>query len=145
MKRILVADDDESIQMLYVEEFTEEGYEVITCGDGSQIVDLIGQKRPDLIVMDIRLGNYSGLDLLQDIRNNDFNQPIILCTAYPTFKCDLKSIAADSFVVKSSDLEDLKVAIRKFAEGRISSPRKSTGSGVRRNEPMRIEQLGFQS
>jgi two-component system response regulator (stage 0 sporulation protein F) len=145
MKRILVADDDESIQMLYVEEFTEEGYEVITCGDGSQIVDLIGQKRPDLIVMDIRLGNYNGLDLLQDIRNSDFNQPIIFCTAYPTLKCDLNSIAADSFVVKSSDLKELKIAIKKFAEGRISSPRKSTGTEVRRNEPMRIEQLGVQS
>ena len=145
MKRILVADDDESIRMLYAEEFTEEGYEVITCGDGSRIVDIIGQKRPDLIVMDVRLGNYNGLDLLQDIRNNDFNQPIILCTAYPTFKCDLESIAADSFVVKSSDLEDLKVAIRRFAEGRIPSPRESTGPEVRRNERGRFEHLGFQS
>ena len=143
MKRILIADDDESIQMLYAEEFTEEGYEVITCGDGSQLVDLIGQKRPDLIVMDIRLGKYSGLDLLQDIRNKDYNQPIILCTAYPTVKCDLKSSAADSFVVKSSDLKVLKVAIRKFAEGRIRSPRKSTGSEVRRNETMRTEQLSI--
>jgi DNA-binding response OmpR family regulator len=145
MKRILVADDDESIRMLYDEEFTEEGYEVITCSDASRIVDIIGQKRPDLIVMDVRLGNYNGLELLQDIRNNNFNQPIILCTAYPTFKCDLESIAADSFVVKSSDLEDLKVAIRKFAENRIDSPRKSTGPDVLRTEPMRFEQPGFQS
>ena len=103
MNKILFVDDEESIQMLYADELTEEGYEVAT-SDGSRLIELIEKESPDLIVMDIKLDKYDGLELLQDIRNTRYNLPVILCTAYPVFKDELKSIAADYFVVKSSDL-----------------------------------------
>ena len=45
--------------------------------------------------MDIRLGAHNGLDLLQGIRNTFYGLPIVLCSAYPAFKQDMKSIAAD--------------------------------------------------
>ena len=133
MKRILIADDDESIRMLYAEEFIEEGYEVITCGDGSQLIELIEAACPDLVVMDIRLGTYNGLDLLREIRNNNDHLPVILCTAYHAVKCDLRSIAADSVVVKSSDLKELKIAIKNVAEERIQSTQTSTGRKACKN------------
>ncbi len=116
MYKILIVDDDESVKILYADELTEEGYKVITSSDGSRLMELIGQKRPDLILLDIRLGEYSGLDLLQDIRNTHHNLPVILCTAYPSFKYDLKSIAADYYVVKSSDLKELKLKIKMALE-----------------------------
>ena len=111
MNKILIVDDEESIQILYADELTEEGYEVTT-SDGSGLMELIEKQSPDLIVMDVKLGKYDGLDLLQDIRNTYYNLPVILCTAYPVFKDELKSIAADYFVVKSSDLRDLKLKIK---------------------------------
>lgn len=117
MNRILIVDDEESIQILYADEFTEEGYEVITTADGSRLLELIEEERPDLIVLDIVLGEYNGLDLLQDIRNIYHNLPVILCTAYSTFKYDLKSIAADHYVVKSSDLKELKLKVKMALEG----------------------------
>ena len=61
----------------------------------------IRKERPDLIVMDIRLGRDNGLDLLQDLKNTRPNLPVILCTAYQTFEHDMKSIAADYYVTKS--------------------------------------------
>ncbi|MBW1886998.1 MAG: response regulator, partial [Deltaproteobacteria bacterium] len=112
MNRILVVDDDKAIRMLYADELAEEGYEVITNDGDSQIMALIKEKEPDVIVMDIRLGKQNGLDLLQDIRNTCYNLPVILCTAYATFKYDLKSVAADYYVVKSSDLSELKTKIK---------------------------------
>jgi len=117
MNRVLIVDDEEAICILYAEELTEEGYEVITSGDGTQLMELIEQKRPDLIVLDIRLGKQNGLDLLQDIRNKYYNLPVILCTAYPDYKYEVKSIAADYYVVKSSDLRELKVKIKMAIEG----------------------------
>ncbi len=117
MNKILIVDDEESIQILYADELTEEGYEVVTSGDGSRLMELIGQKRPDLILLDIRLGEYNGLDLLQDIRNTHHNLPVILCTAYPSFKYDMKSIAADYYVVKSSNLKELKLKIKMALKG----------------------------
>ena len=112
MNRILVVDDEKAMRMLYAEELADEGYEVITNDGDSQILSLIKEKEPDVIVMDIRLGKQNGLDLLQDIRNKYYNMPVILCTAYATYKYDLKSIAADYYVVKSSNLSELKTKIK---------------------------------
>ena len=60
--------------------------------------------------------DYNGLDLLQDIRNKFYDLPIILCSAYDTFKDDMKSIAADHYVVKSFDLSELKGRIKEALE-----------------------------
>jgi len=120
MNKILIVEDEKSIQMLYAEELAEEGYEVITCGDGSRLLDLIELEKPGLVVMDIRLGEHNGLDLLQDVRNTHYNLPVILCTAYPAFKFDMKSIAADYYVMKGSDLRELKSKIKMALEGDIS-------------------------
>ena len=117
MKKILVMDDEEAIQILYADELTEEGYDVVTGGDGSSLMALIDETKPDLIVLDVRLGQHNGLDLLQDIRNTRYNLPVILCTAYPVYKYDLKSIAADYYVVKNSNLEELKLKIKMALEG----------------------------
>lgn len=118
MNKILIVDDDEVIQILYADELTEEGYDVITTGDGVGLLGLIEETQPDLVVLDIRLGGTNGLDLLQDIRNTYYELPVILCSAYSAFKYDLKSIAADYFVVKSSDFSELKVKIKMAFEAR---------------------------
>ena len=112
MNKILIVDDDETIRMLYADELEEEGYDVFTIGDWTEVMAVIGEKRPDLIVMETILGKYNSLDLLQDIRNEHHELPVILCTAYPAFKYDLKSVAADFYVVKSSSLKELKCRIK---------------------------------
>ena len=68
------------------------------------------------MVLDIKMVDYNGLDLLQDIRNKFYDLPIILCSAYDTFKDDMKSIAADHYVVKSFDLSELKQRIKEVLE-----------------------------
>lgn len=117
MNRVLVVDDEKAIRILYTDELTEEGYDVIATGDGSRLMELIEQKRPDLVLLDIKLGKEDGLDLLQDIRNTYYDLPVVICTAYSDFKYDLKSIAADYYVEKSSDLRVLKTKIKMAFEG----------------------------
>ena len=112
MNKILISDDDEAIQVLYADALTEEGFVVVVTGDDSGLLELIAQERPDLIVLEIKLGEYSRLDLLQDIRNTYHNLPVILCTAYSIFKYDLRSIAADYSVMKSADLKELREKIK---------------------------------
>ena len=116
MKTILIIEDEEAIRILYADELTEEGYETISLGDGSHALELIKEKRPALVLLDIALGECNGLDLLQDIRNRHYDLPVILCTAYPSCKYDLRSIAADYFVVKSSNLQELKLKIKMALE-----------------------------
>ena len=108
MAKILIVDDEEHIRYLYSEELSEAGYEVITAESGYELLEKIEEEGPDLIVLDIKMVDYNGLDLLQDIRNKFYNLPVVLCTAYDTFKEDMKSIAADFYVIKSFDLTELK-------------------------------------
>lgn len=119
MKKILIVDDEEVIRMLYAEELEEEGYAVITTGTGHGLIELVGKEKPDLIILDIKMAEHDGLDLLQDIRKDFYNIPVILCSAYSSFKGDLKSIAADYYVVKSADLTELKQKIKMALEGHI--------------------------
>ena len=65
------------------------------------------------------MAEHDGLDLLQDIRKEFYNIPVILCSAYSSYKGDLKSIAADYYVVKSADLGELKQKITMALEGHL--------------------------
>jgi len=121
MAKILVVDDEEHIRLLYSEELSEAGYEVITAADGYKLIERIETDKPDLVVLDIKMVDYNGLDLLQEIRNKFYNMPVILCTAYDTFKEDIKSIAADFYVIKSFDLTELKKKIATALETHIPS------------------------
>ena len=107
-KRVLIVDDEEHIRYLYSEELSDAGYEVITAENGHLLLERIEKEKPDLVVLDIKMVDYNGLDLLQDIRNKFYDLPVVLCTAYDTFKEDMKSIAADYYVIKSFDLSELK-------------------------------------
>ncbi len=112
-RKILVVDDEKHIRMLYREELEDDGYTVATSDGEEDILEVIGRETPTIVILDIKLGvNRSGLDLLQEIRAEDQQIPIILSTAYDSFQHDLKSIAADYYVVKSVDLTELKDKVR---------------------------------
>lgn len=113
-KTILVVDDERHIRMLYQEELQAEGYTVAISDGTEDILAVVGREKPDLVILDIKLeGNpKTGLDLLQSLRAEDTKMPVILSTAYDSFQHDLKSIAADAYVVKSVDLSILKQTIK---------------------------------
>ena len=111
--KIMVVDDEKHIRLLYSEELEDEGYQVITVSNGYKLLEKIENEKPDLVILDIKLGDYDGLDLLQSIRNKFYDMPVGICSAYDTFKEDMKSVAADFYVVRSYDLTELKNNITK--------------------------------
>ena len=115
MKRILIADDEESLQRLYKEEFEEDGYEVILAGNGKEVLSRLEDPDhlPDLIIMDIRMPEMNGIDTLRIIKEKYPKMPVILCSAYSEFKQDFSVWASDDYVVKSSDLTELKEAVKR--------------------------------
>jgi len=117
--KILIVDDEEGIRMLYSMELRDDGYEVITLPDGKGLLEVVDSEQPDCIVLDIKMREYDGLDLLQQIRKRHYDLPVILNSAYSSFKVDLKAVAADYYVVKSSDLTELKEKLRVALEARI--------------------------
>ena len=108
MKKILILDDEEHIRFFYSEEVRSEGYEVETLESGRGIIDYLMGSMPDLLIMDIKMTEYSGLDLLKDIKEVYPDLPVVLCSAYDSFKHDKGSREADRYVIKSFDLTELK-------------------------------------
>jgi CheY-like chemotaxis protein len=119
MAKILIVDDEEGIRMLYAMELEDEGYEVVTLPDGKELLAIVEKEAPDCIILDIKMREYNGLDLLQQIRRRHYDLPVILNSAYSSFKVDLKAVAADYYVVKSSDLSELKEKLKIALETRI--------------------------
>jgi len=109
MPTVLVVDDEPIIRMLYTAEFRRMGLQAeATDGISEDPMGVIERTDPDLVVLDIRLGEGAcGLDVLQKIRSTYPHLPVVLCTAYDCFRHDIKSIAADAYVVKSSDVGEL--------------------------------------
>ena len=122
MARILIVDDEEHIRRFYTEELSEEGHTVFTEASGHNLLRRIDSLQPEAVVLDIRLEDYDGLELLQEIRNRFYDLPVVLCTAYDTYRYDEKATAADSYVVKSFDLSELKTAIQRAIEADTSIP-----------------------
>ena len=119
MPKILIVDDEEGIRMLYSMELEDEGYKVITLPDGKDLLKVIDNEKPDCLVLDIKMREFNGLDLLQEVRKKHYDLPVILNSAYSSFKVDLKAVAADYYVVKSSDLSELKAKLKVVLETRI--------------------------
>lgn len=109
--KIMIVDDEEYIRQLYADELNEEGYQVVTVSTGFKIIEIIERESPDLVVLDIKLKDCNGLELMQGIKSRFSNLPVGICSAYDTFRDDIKSVAADFYVVRSYDLTELKNCI----------------------------------
>ena len=116
MPKILLVDDEEHIRLIVGEELREEGYEVVSVADGYELLERIEEEEPDVVVLDIKMVGYDGMDLLQDIRERFHDLPVGLYTAYSDYREDTRSFAADFYVVKSHDLTELKKKIAKALE-----------------------------
>jgi len=114
MHKLLFVDDEESIRLLYKEEFQERGYEVILAGSGEEALVKFSESNPDLLVIDIKMPGMDGIELLKRIRNLSRDVPIILCTAYGEYKHNLETWASDDYVVKSANIEGLCEKIEKL-------------------------------
>jgi DNA-binding response OmpR family regulator len=122
MFTILVVDDEDSIRALYRTELEEEGYQVACAADGATALKILkGEPPVHLVVLDIKLKGESGLQVLQEITRSHREIPVILSTAYGSFKDDFSSWLADAYVVKSSNLKELKSEVAKVLNRRYGT------------------------
>ncbi|MCX5876573.1 MAG: response regulator [Deltaproteobacteria bacterium] len=113
MKKILLVDDEDSIHLLYREEPEEEGYEVHSALSGEEGLTQLKVIQPDLVILDINMPGINGIDVLRQIKEMNPSLPVILSSAYQEFKQDLATWASDEYIVKSSNMDELKAAVKK--------------------------------
>jgi len=114
MQRVLIVDDEEMIRLLYRKELSRSGYNVDTASSGLEAIKKVSQGDFDVVVLDIELPDMSGLEVLQKLRKIDPETPIIINSAFTTYKSDFQSWLADDYIVKSSDLDSLKQKIKQL-------------------------------
>ena len=114
MKPILVVDDDEGIRALLTAELTDEGYRVLSATNARDALKMVETEPMDLVILDIRMPGMDGLEALPRILGLKEGLPVILNTAYTQYQESFMSWAADAYVVKSSDLTELKDKIQEL-------------------------------
>ena len=121
MTKVLVVDDEKNIRKLYETELKREGYDVLTAESGEEALEVIEKESVDLVVLDIRLEGMDGIDCLRTIMERRRDLPVVLNSAYSTYKQDFASWMADAYVVKSSDLTELKDKVKEVLIARGKS------------------------
>ncbi len=117
-KRILVVDDEEGLRLLYKEELEDEGASVVLASSGTEALEKIEMGSIDLVLLDIKMPGMDGVEVLRRVKERWKDLPVILCTAYPHYKHDFGTWASDAYVVKSSDLTELKQTIKEILSKR---------------------------
>jgi DNA-binding NtrC family response regulator len=118
MNRILIVDDDPNIRLVYKDVLTDDGYEVLEAKSAKETFEILNCKSIDLVLLDIKLGLESGLDVLQSITKEFPDISVVLCSAYVSFQNDYTSWVADSFIFKSSDHTEILKEVKKVLSKR---------------------------
>ncbi|RME03416.1 MAG: response regulator [Planctomycetota bacterium] len=121
MAKILVVEDERNLRLLYEEELTEEGYEVLLAEDGQKALEIAKKNMPDLVILDIMMPGMDGIETLGKLLSQNNKIPVILNTAYSHYRNNFMSWMADAYVVKSSDLTELKSEIKRLLAERNKS------------------------
>lgn len=113
LARILVAEDETSLNDLLQDALRMNGYETISAKHGLEALRLIREQKPDLVILDINMPQLDGFGVIEKLRNENNNVPVIVLTARD--KKDDKSIGfglgADDFVTKPFGLEELLMRV----------------------------------
>jgi len=114
MKTLLVVDDEKNLRKLYQDELAEEGYQVLVAGDGKEALNTIKQNKIDLAILDIKMQGANGIETLRQIMEFDRKIKVVLNSAYSTYKSDFTTWSADAYLIKSSNLDELKSKVKEL-------------------------------
>ncbi len=113
-KRSILIIDDEKIILESLKMFlTEKGYEVETAASAAEGREKLEACKPDAAIMDIRLPDGDGLDILRELKGRDSNVPVIMITAFHDMDSTVKAIklGAAEYITKPIDVDELEKAV----------------------------------
>lgn len=118
MAKILVCEDEEALRMVYQEDLEDAGHEVVLAANGKEAIAKLEEAQPDLAVLDIRMPGMDGLETMGHLLGKDNSLPVILNSAYSSYKENFMSWSADAYVVKSHDTSELLSTIDRVLKER---------------------------
>src|SRR6266496_3488129 len=110
MDSLLLIDDEADVQYSFRRIFDSPEIELTTASSGEEGLKLLGRTKPDLVIMDVRMGGMNGLETVRRIRETDAKLPVIMMTAYGTTQTAIEAmkLGAYDYLLKPFDVPKLK-------------------------------------
>lgn len=123
--KILIVEDELTLLETLKLNLELEKYTVITCSSGKDVLPLVKQENPDLILLDIMLPVYNGTEVYKQLRDDNINSPIIFLTAKSDVKSKIEGLklGADDYITKPFDLEELLLRINNVLKRNNINPK----------------------
>ncbi len=115
---ILLIDDDHSLRRVTEYNLTEKGFDVLAAESGKQGLEYFKTDSPDLVVTDVKLGDMNGLDILEKIKKDSPEIPVIIMTAFGSIEMAVQAMnkGAFNFITKPFDRDTLILSCKKALE-----------------------------
>lgn len=125
---ILVIEDDHPLREGLVMNFELRGYRVLAAGDGETGMQMAFDARPDLIVLDIMLPGYSGLEIIEELRYRQQEVPVLILSARDStgHKVEGLELGADDYLTKPFELPELLARVEALLRRRRSRQQAQT-------------------
>lgn len=114
MFNILIVDDQPYLKELFSQDLMDKGYGVQTIGDVELLRQHLENSKPDLVLLEPSLHGFEGWDVLHHIKSKDPHLPVLIVTAYDSYRNDPRVSQAEGYVVK--DFVHLDKLKRKIAD-----------------------------
>lgn len=107
--RLLIVDDEEPVREVLGEYFSSQGYQVDTASSGTEALERVQHRRPDLVLLDVRMPGLDGMEVLKKLREIDGHLPVVMITANEDVALarSMLSIGAFDYVAKPFDFRYL--------------------------------------
>jgi two-component system NtrC family response regulator len=115
---ILVVDDDQNLRWVTQTQLEDAGYTVVTVANGEAALSAMDQQRPALVLTDLKMPGMSGIELLERIRAQDSDIPVVLMTAFGTIQSAVQAVKAGAYdyLTKPIDAEELLIVVNRALE-----------------------------
>jgi two-component system response regulator (stage 0 sporulation protein F) len=115
-KKILIVDDQYGIRVLLDEVFRKEGYQTYQAANGKQALALADEKKPDLVILDMKIPGMDGLEILKRIKILDKSIQVIMITAYGELDLiqEAMQLGALTHFTKPFDIDELRIMVDSY-------------------------------
>jgi len=117
-EKILIVDDERLVRQSLEKEFARQGYSVLSADNGKEALSLVEEETPDLVLLDLKLPDMDGIEVLKHLRKRDQNLTVLIITAYGSIDTAIQAmrLGAYDYVTKPFDLEAISLSVRKALE-----------------------------
>src|SRR5690554_5344714 len=121
METILIADDDAATRDMLTDFLSEEGYSPVAVGNAAEMLAYYNEHNPDLVLMDIRLPDRSGLEILKDLKlGRNQQKPVVAMTAFGGSGVAIEAmrLGAYDYITKPFDLDHVSQVLKRYFDYR---------------------------